>query len=61
MSEIKNKQFITEEVKPMVRTTIPDLIKRVEALEGGSKPMTDPPVKVDPAPKKPAPKKPAKK
>lgn len=33
MFDVKTAQFITDEVKPMVRKTIPELLKRIEALE----------------------------
>lgn len=31
--ELKQKQFVDNEVKPMVRQVIPELIERIEKLE----------------------------
>ena len=33
MSDLKNKQFIVEEVKPAIRKTIPELVQTVNALK----------------------------
>lgn len=33
MSDLKNKQFMTEEVRPAIRKTIPELVQTVNALK----------------------------
>ena len=38
--DVKNKQFMENEVKPMVRTRVPELEKRIERLEFAIKNLT---------------------
>lgn len=39
--ELKQKQFIDNEVKPLIRNTIPDILKRLSVLEALVEPKVD--------------------
>ena len=52
--ELRLKQFVNDEVKPVIRKTLPEILARLEALEKATKPKTS-------KPKAPTEKKTAKK